>query len=372
MTGFSFATFAAVISVEILVLVGLVIARHRTIQAFALSGFCASVAIYVLFQLSFPDEFSVGKNWFAPVLANETLPAVLILFFVSSALFANPGKFVSGTAVIPILEIVIRYGGVIIDALSPVATGERTSLVDVTTKLSLFAGQGVLFTLSLYALYLLFRHRAAYLQQTSENRLASIHLYVSPAVTVFVINLAWLTIASVAPPNMAPRSEYLFASILILALIWPASYLFLPHVRYHRVSVPSSNNNGKTTETIPTITETAEPKNEPDPDWIRLENFVQTKEIYLNPELTLIRLAREFGTNRAEMSRLINSNAQDNFNNYINRHRVSYAKQLLECSNASVIEIAFDSGFNSKATFNRVFRALENCTPTDYRKRISS
>lgn len=369
MRDFSFPTFAVVLSIEILILAGLVIARHRTNQALALSGFCASVAFYVLYRFSFPEALAGGGNWLAPLLANETLPAVLLLLFVSTALFDKPNKLVMASAALPLFEVVLRYTGLLADQLAiAFAPPTQISFAAITTKASLFAGQGALLILSAYALYLLFKHRDAYLQQTAENRLATIYLYVSPAAMVFSINLLWLCVDSLIPRDLAPPSEIFFSAILILSLTWPASYLFLPQVQYHRISPASATHSVKSNPKHTPAVETSGGDDTPEPNWVRLQNFLQSSELYLNPDLTLVHLAREFGTNRAEMSRLINKNAQDNFNNYINRYRISHAKNLLASTPASIIEIAFDSGFSSKATFNRVFRAIENCTPTDYRK----
>lgn len=372
MRDFSFQTFAVIISVEILILAGLLIVRHRKKQALALSGFCISVAFYVLYRFGHPEVLVNDGSWLAPVLANETLPAVLLLFFVSTTLFETPGKPVMLTAAIPVLELGLRYMGLLVDQMIVAQGPDENSFSDITMKASLFAGQVALLVLSSCALYMLFRHRDAYLQQTAENRLTTIYLYVAPAIMVFCINLMWLFFDSFVPLHLAPQSEVFFAAILILSLAWPTSYLLLPQIQYHLISARSAEHDVSDKEAPTHLSPALDTDEAAEPKWARLQNFLHSSEIYLTPDLTLVRLAREFGTNRAELSRLINQNANDNFNNYINRYRISHAKRLLGDTNDSIINIAFDSGFSSKATFNRVFRAIENCTPTDYRKSNTS
>lgn len=58
------------------------------------------------------------------------------------------------------------------------------------------------------------------------------------------------------------------------------------------------------------------------------------------------------------------------FINYLNNYRISKAIQHLQDSNDPITEIAFQSGFESIKTFNRVFKQLKGCSPTQYRKLI--
>lgn len=53
---------------------------------------------------------------------------------------------------------------------------------------------------------------------------------------------------------------------------------------------------------------------------------------------------------------------------YITRKRVARAQQLLAGPDIPIIDVAMHSGFNSLATFNRIFRAQNGCTPTEYKK----
>ena len=53
---------------------------------------------------------------------------------------------------------------------------------------------------------------------------------------------------------------------------------------------------------------------------------------------------------------------------YITKRRVLMAQELLGDTDLSVMDIALQSGFFSLSTFNRVFKDINNCSPTEYRK----
>jgi len=99
-----------------------------------------------------------------------------------------------------------------------------------------------------------------------------------------------------------------------------------------------------------------------------LETAVVEGKWFLEPALSLRDLSARLATNESYASRAINEGLGMSFNAFINSLRIAYAKDLLLTTQNSVIEVAMDSGFNSKATFNRVFRQFEGVTPSFFRK----
>lgn len=89
-------------------------------------------------------------------------------------------------------------------------------------------------------------------------------------------------------------------------------------------------------------------------------------------DLTIDELARLAGFSKYHFSRLFYNFAGVTFYEYLIKRRIIYAEGLLADPNLSVIEIAMQSGFNSLSTFNRNFRAVKKCTPTEYRGMHSS
>lgn len=105
-----------------------------------------------------------------------------------------------------------------------------------------------------------------------------------------------------------------------------------------------------------------------------LKALMETEKPYLNPELNLADLAEMAHMNRAQLSETINSGFDMNFNDFINQYRVNAFKSMLKENRQqqlSLLGIAFECGFNSKATFNRVFKKLTQLSPTDYLKTTS-
>lgn len=118
-----------------------------------------------------------------------------------------------------------------------------------------------------------------------------------------------------------------------------------------------------------TVSERRIPLADPDAERLRarLAEFVELERPYLDPQLTLTDLARGLGVNPSALSFAINNGFGVNFNDFVNRFRVEEVKRRLgETGGATVLEIAFDSGFNSKATFNRAFKKFTGVSPTDF------
>ncbi len=106
-------------------------------------------------------------------------------------------------------------------------------------------------------------------------------------------------------------------------------------------------------------------------DWAVLGGRVRQQVIagqwWREPELELSELARRIGTNTNYLSRALNEGLGMNFSEFINRLRVDAAQQRL-LAPGEVLEIAFDVGFRSKASFNRAFKACAGESPTAWRR----
>jgi AraC-like DNA-binding protein len=104
----------------------------------------------------------------------------------------------------------------------------------------------------------------------------------------------------------------------------------------------------------------------------KLESIMESEKLYLDPELDLSSLAGRAGAARNQLSYVINQNLGRNFYDFVNEYRVREVLRLMEDpgrANDKMITLAFDAGFNSKPTFNAVFKKLTGRTPSDYRRR---
>jgi AraC-like DNA-binding protein len=100
-----------------------------------------------------------------------------------------------------------------------------------------------------------------------------------------------------------------------------------------------------------------------------LVEHLATNKPYLEPELSLNDLAKQLKTTPAILSKLINEGFGQNFNDFINEYRIRelMAKlKLGEHRNQTLLGLALDSGFNSKATFNRSFKKLTSLSPKEW------
>lgn len=107
---------------------------------------------------------------------------------------------------------------------------------------------------------------------------------------------------------------------------------------------------------------------------IVLQKYFAEEKPYLNPNLNLSELAKNLQMNRSELSELINVGFEQNFNDFVNSFRVKEFKERIENGahkQLSLLGIAYDSGFNSKATFNRVFKKITHSSPTQFLHSIS-
>ena len=133
--------------------------------------------------------------------------------------------------------------------------------------------------------------------------------------------------------------------------------------------LPESNNNK---EIITDITyETLEENivEEIDAWKIKIEHSILTEKLFKNPELTLSDVAYKLGTNISIISKAINQGFKMNFNDFINNYRIEEVKKALaanEHKNTTLLGIALNSGFNSKATFNRAFKKNTLLSPKEF------
>jgi AraC-like DNA-binding protein len=98
--------------------------------------------------------------------------------------------------------------------------------------------------------------------------------------------------------------------------------------------------------------------------------LMEGEKLYHEAELTLQQLANRLQLPTYLVSQAINDGLKKNFYELINGYRVEEAKQLLlspKNQNFTILSIGFEAGFNSKTTFNTVFKKFTGMTPTEFR-----
>ena len=102
----------------------------------------------------------------------------------------------------------------------------------------------------------------------------------------------------------------------------------------------------------------------------RLTDLLTTEKPYLQPDISLPKLARQLNTNPHHLSQLLNDRLGQNFFDWLATHRIAEAQRLLSDSatvNLKIDEIAERVGYNSPSAFHTAFKRLTNVTPAQFR-----
>lgn len=99
----------------------------------------------------------------------------------------------------------------------------------------------------------------------------------------------------------------------------------------------------------------------------RITELLEKDRVYRQMRLNRAAFAEMVGIGEYQLSRVINRYFDKNFNELLNTYRIEEAKQRLRSENTQITVIGFEVGFNSIASFNRVFKAKAGVSPTEYR-----
>ena len=103
--------------------------------------------------------------------------------------------------------------------------------------------------------------------------------------------------------------------------------------------------------------------------------LLEEEKIHLSENLSLGEMAFQVGVTDKKLSELLNKHLNTNFYNLVNEYRVGEVKKRLcdeSSSKYTLLAIAFESGFQSKASFNRIFKQKTGLSPAEYRKTVIS
>lgn len=102
-----------------------------------------------------------------------------------------------------------------------------------------------------------------------------------------------------------------------------------------------------------------------------LIKLIHEEKIYKQNDITLDILSERLGTTRHNTSQVINEHFKMNFSELINKYRIGEAKEILENDahhNLSIIQVAYEVGFNNRVTFYKSFKKQLSQSPSDYLK----
>jgi AraC-like DNA-binding protein len=163
----------------------------------------------------------------------------------------------------------------------------------------------------------------------------------------------------------------LFSRIALTIFTFVVSYY---GIRQHSLNASSSSEIKPTTKSDPKaekyqrsgLTEDMAGKIQND-----LENYMISKRAYQNPQITINDIATELDIPRHYITQVLSERLQKNFFTWINDYRIADAKRKLrdkKSANLTILAIAYDSGFNSKSSFNSIFKKYTGQTPSEFSK----
>ena len=105
----------------------------------------------------------------------------------------------------------------------------------------------------------------------------------------------------------------------------------------------------------------------------KVKYWVQEQKLFLRGDFSLEVLATQTGFTKHKLSQFFSAHLQESFNDYVNRKRVDLFKQKIaqnENEQFTLLALAYDSGFQSKSSFNYVFKKFEGLSPRQYAQSI--
>ncbi|MFG6158811.1 helix-turn-helix domain-containing protein [Halomonas sp. 1390] len=103
----------------------------------------------------------------------------------------------------------------------------------------------------------------------------------------------------------------------------------------------------------------------------RLATHMTEAKPYLDANLSVAQLARQLGVPARELSRTINRGLEKSFFEFVSDYRIAEARRRLQVDDpgTTILQVMYDSGFNSKSVFNTAFKKATGMTPSAYRAR---
>jgi AraC-like DNA-binding protein len=105
----------------------------------------------------------------------------------------------------------------------------------------------------------------------------------------------------------------------------------------------------------------------------RVREVIVAEQAFLNSDLTLDELAERTNIPSRKLSQFINEHYEQSFFDFVNSYRIEEAKRILSGSKdpkLTVLEVMYQSGFNSKSSFNTLFKRKTGQTPSEFRKSL--
>lgn len=380
---------------EVLVLVGAIQAAFLAVLVITKKGKSVSDKILAFWFFVFAAHlgyvyfsFKMGEQYYvehAHYVVGAIVTYYSLMYVYAKSLSSKENKF-NSRWLLHLIPIVITYLSVIPWSLYEYA--DKVNFItenDVTDYILTFPVAFVFIFTSMYLfgiLRLLHNHRITIRKMFSYEE---------------DINLGWLKILAIMLIFLWLALSVIIASIYYTGYISPDNsleqylkldiYGTLPFVIFvfilgfygikqqvvyaspplYKENIPSKNE----TEIVSRYKNSSLKKDESEIHLEQLIQYLETDKPYLNGKLSLKDVAAQLGLSTNHLSQVINENLNKNFFDLVNSYRIELVKQRLSEDaqrNFTVLAIAYECGFNSKSSFNAIFKKFTGLTPSQYMK----
>ena len=104
-------------------------------------------------------------------------------------------------------------------------------------------------------------------------------------------------------------------------------------------------------------------------------DLMKKEKLYTNPNLTLPVLAKKLKLSANTLSQVLNGYCGQTFYNFVNTYRVEEVISMMrdpKNDDKSILKLSIEAGFNTKSTFNNIFKKQTGMTPCEFRKKIGN
>lgn len=336
--------------------------RSRANRFLALSLFGTSIVL--LYECSFylyVEAFADAILTFLPVYATSTIPIGLYFFVTYLIQPEHEMRSWEKWWLLPIFaEILLDMARIPVES---VLEGEEnlqwSFLIEFAQE---FIGLGISLVLMPLAWKKVQRYQKLLVVNYSTIERKSLLWLRNLIALVMILVMIWLV--SFLEYILLRDFETTFAYVslgLVLLLFWIGYFVILHNHLFQIVPVK------------PLQEENSEKKLSSNTDnyYRKLLDLMQVERLYEDTELTLDKLAQHLNISSGYLSQIINEKEKKNFFEFVNYYRIESVKAKLvdkDFGHYSILGIGLESGFNSKSTFNSVFKKFTGQTPSTFKR----
>ena len=169
-----------------------------------------------------------------------------------------------------------------------------------------------------------------------------------------------------------------YGGLALVLLIYAISYKAISQpdilsLFQNEKKTPDIINNNQVTDSLEKVDETKATIKTESLLSKKLKDLMEREKLYLNEKLSGNEMAETLGISRHRLSEVLNNELGTNFYNFINHYRIEACKQKMadpKFEHYTLLALALECGFNSKTTFNTVFKKETGITPKQFKKSL--